>query len=106
MITISPRQTIANEYFTNGYTIGAFEGGVDLGPIFDICAYDTKSRAWYYLFCLFDRGIADKILREVTNYSLEYVYKDNTIFCCQFYNCNFWSDIACIASIERLFSCR
>ena len=28
---------------------------------------------------------------------MEYVYKDNTIFCCQFYNCNFWSDIACIA---------
>ena len=76
MITITPRQKVVNESIVHGYE--AFFGE---GSVLNVCAYDTKSKTWYFLFCLNDKGTAVGILRRCLHIPWEYVCKDNAVFC-------------------------
>ena len=92
MITITPRQKVVNESIVDRYD--AFFDELD-GSVLNVCAYDTKSKTWYFLFCLNDIGIAEGILRSYSHILWEYVCKDNAVFCSASHDSG-WHMIDCL----------
>ena len=85
LITISHKQSVidavnelrkAHLYFDDPKPWKKF-----VGPVFDVCSYNPRSREWYYLYSLNDEHAASYIIRSTSWNPLEYVCVGDRIFC-------------------------